>query len=135
MGDLASGPVLDSDVLIDYLRGAGPGRDLVRALIKGAGYRVTAVTAFELALGRSYRANPRPVHVLLAAPLLMLTRKAGLRGGALLGELRGGGEEIGVRDAMQAGICLEAGATLVTRNVSHFGRVPGLRLSHPEELL
>lgn len=132
---MASGPVLDSDVLIDYLRGAGPGRDLVRALIRGAGYRVTAITAFELALGRSYRANPRPVHALLAAPLLTLTRKAGLRGGSLLGELRRRGDAIDVRDAMQAGICLETGATLVTRNVAHFERVSGLQISHPVELI
>jgi len=116
--------------LIDYLRGADPGRDLVRGLIRGAGYRVTAVTAFELSLGRSYRENPRPVHALLAAPLLSLTRKAGLRAGSLLGELRRAGMTIDVRDAMQAGICLEAGATLVTRNVSHFERVPDLRLCH-----
>jgi tRNA(fMet)-specific endonuclease VapC len=134
VGDVAGRPVLDSDVLIDYLRGAGPGRDLVRSLIHGAGYRVTAVTAFELALGRSYRENPRPVHALLATPLLTLTRKAGLRGGALLSELRGDGEAIDVRDAMQAGICLEVGATLVTRNVAHFERVPGLRFSRPDEL-
>jgi tRNA(fMet)-specific endonuclease VapC len=135
VGELASGPVLDSDVLIDYLRGAGPGRDLVRSLIRGDGYRVTAVTAFELALGRSYRENPRPVHALLATPLLTLTRKAGLRGGALLGELRRNGEAIDVRDAMQAGICLETGMTLVTRNVAHFERVPDLQLSHPTELI
>jgi len=120
--------------LIDYLRGAGPGRDLVRTLIGGAGYRVTAVTAFELALGRSYRENPRPVHAILAAPLLTLTRKAGLRGGALLGELRRGGTAIDVRDAMQAGICLETASTLVTRHVSHFERVPGLQIVHPTEL-
>jgi tRNA(fMet)-specific endonuclease VapC len=132
---LASRPVLDSDVLIDYLRGTGPGRDLVRALIQGVGYRVTAVTAFELALGRSYRENPRPVHALLAAPLLTLTRKAGLRSGALLGELQRSGETIDVRDAMQAGICLESGTTLVTRNVSHFERIPGLQLSHPDDLI
>jgi tRNA(fMet)-specific endonuclease VapC len=131
---LAGGPVLDSDVLIDYLRGGGPGRDLVRAL-PPVGYRVTAVTAFELALARSYGENPRPVHALLGAPALALTRRAGLRAGELLGELRRGGAAIDVRDAMQAGICLEAAATLVTRNVSHFERVPGLRLSHPTELL
>lgn len=132
---MASRPVLDSDVLIDYLRGNGPGRDLIRALVRGSGYRVTAVTAFELALGHSYRENPGPVHALLAAPVLTLTRKAGLRGGVLLGELRRAGEGIGVRDAMQAAICLESGATLVTRNVSHFERVPRLRFSHPAELI
>jgi tRNA(fMet)-specific endonuclease VapC len=134
MGELA-GPVLDSDVLIDYLRGAGPGRDLVKSLIQGGGYRVTAVTAFELSLGHSYRENPRPVHALLSAPSLALTRKAGLRAGALLGELRREGAPIDVRDAMQAGICLEASATLVTRNVSHFERVPGLLISLPAEAL
>jgi len=134
MGDLA-GPVLDSDVLIDYLRGAGPGRVLVRSLAAGAGYRVTAVTAFELALGRSYRDNPRPVHALLATPLLTLTRKAGLRGGSLLSELRRCGEAIDIRDALQAGICLESGATLITRNTSHFERIPGLLLSHPAALI
>ncbi len=130
---MASGPVLDSDILIDYLRGAGPGRDLVPALARGPGYWVTAVTAFELALGRTYRENPSPVHSLLAAPVLTLTRKAGLRGGALLGDLRSRGEAIDVRDAMQAGICLEADVPLVTRNVAHFERVTGLRLSHPAD--
>ncbi len=131
---MAGGPVLDSDVLIDYLRGEGPGRDLLRHLAPALGYRVTAVSAFELALGRSYRERPRPVHSLLAAPLLTLTRKAALRSGALLSDLRGGGVGIDVRDAMQAGICLEAGATLVTRNASHFERVPGLKLAHPTDL-
>jgi tRNA(fMet)-specific endonuclease VapC len=133
VGELAE-PVLDSDVLIDYLRGAGPGRDLVRSLIRGSGYRVTAVTAFELSLGSSYRENPRPVHALLAAPVLTLTRRAGLRAGSLLGELRRAGVTIDVRDAMQAGICLETGGTLVTRNVSHFERVPGLSLSSPADM-
>jgi tRNA(fMet)-specific endonuclease VapC len=131
---MAAGPVLDSDVLIDYLRGKDPGRELVRSLIQGTGYRVTAVTAFELALGRSYRENPRPVHALLAAPLLTLSRRAALRGGELLSELRRAGAAIDVRDAMQAGICLETGTTLVTRNGSHLDRVPGLRISHPGEL-
>jgi tRNA(fMet)-specific endonuclease VapC len=131
--DVARGPVLDSDVLIDYLRGAGPGRALIRTLARGMGYRVTAVTAFELALGRAYRDNPRPVHILLAAPVLTLTRRAGLRGGALLQELRSQGRAIDIRDAMQAGICLEADASLVTRNVSRFERVRGLHVVHPDD--
>lgn len=132
---MAGGPVLDSDLLIDYLRGTGPGRDLVRVLATGVGYQVTAVSAFELALGRSYRDNPRPVHALLATTLLPLTRKAALRGGALLAALRSHGEAIDIRDAMQAGICLEANAILVSRNPAHFKRIPGLRLAHPTELL
>lgn len=128
-------PVLDSDVLVDYLRGAGPGHELVRSLLRATGYRVTAISAFELALGRSYRMDPRSVHALLAAPLLTLTRTAGLRAGSLLQELRASGEPIEVRDAMQAGICLEAGVSFVTRNTAHFKRIPDLDLAHPAELV
>lgn len=131
---MAERPVLDSDVLIDFLRGAGPGCEVVRSLARGGGYRVTGVTAFELALGRAYRRDPRPVHTVLAVPLLPLGREAGLRAGDLLAELRGAGRALDVRDAMQAGICLAAGATLVTRNAAHFNRVRGLRVVDPAEL-
>jgi predicted nucleic acid-binding protein len=132
VGDVATAPVLDSDVLIDHLRDAGPGRELVDALGVTSGFRITAVTAFELALGHSYAHDPAPADALLNAPLLMLTREAGLRGGAMLRELRALGVGIEIRDAMQAGICLEAGAPLVTRNVRHFARVPGLRVVQPD---
>lgn len=49
--------------------------------------------------------------------------------------LRSEGHAIGIRDAMQAGICLDAGRALVTRNLRHFERVPELRAVHPERWL
>lgn len=128
-------PVLDSDVLIDYLRGAGPGCDLVRSLRPALGYRVTSVSAFEVALGRSYFSDPRPANALLAAPCLSLSRSAALLAGALLHELRSSGGGLEIRDAMQAGICIDAGAPLVTRNRRHFERVDGLRAVDPVEWL
>ena len=128
---MAATPVLDSDVLIDHLRDAGPGRELVDELATSSGYLITAVTAFELALGRDYAHDPAQADALMAVPCLMLTREAAVVGGALLRELRGMGAGIDVRDAMQAGICLEAGAPLVTRNIRHFSRVPGLRATEP----
>lgn len=133
MGDVAVVPVLDTDILIDYLRGAGPGWKLVRELRATLGFQVTAVTAFELALGSGYRRDPAPVDALLAVRLLALTRGTAVRAGSLSRELRADGAGIDVRDAMQAGICLEAGAPLVTRNVRHFARVPGLRVVEAQE--
>jgi tRNA(fMet)-specific endonuclease VapC len=130
---MADRPVLDSDVLIDYLRGAGPGLELVDALRQTVGFLVTAISAFELAAGRSYARDPAPVHALLRVPLLGLTRTAGLRAGALFRALRSEGHGIEVRDAMQAGVCLEARRALVTRNLGHFERVGGLRVVHPED--
>lgn len=128
---MEAAPVLDSDVLIDYLRGAGPGRDLLRQIRDSLAFRITTVTAFELALGRSYAHEPAPADALMAAPCLALTREAALRGGTVLRELRAINAEIEIRDAMQAGICLEAGLPLITRNVRHFSRVPGLRVVEP----
>ena len=128
---MASAPVLDSDVLIDHLRDAGAGRELVDKLAGTSGFYVSAVSAFELALGRGHERNPEAAGALLAVPCLPLTREAAVRGGALLRELRAAGEGIDVRDAMQAAICLEAGTPLVTSNIRHFARVPGLLVSEP----
>ena len=132
MGELAVRPVLDTDVLIDYLRGSGPGRDLLQRLAGSLAFRVTAVSAFELALGASYAADPRPVRALVSVPCLPLGRRAALRAGALVHDLRAVRREIGMRDAMQAAICLEADLPLVTSNARHFERVEGLEVVQPE---
>jgi tRNA(fMet)-specific endonuclease VapC len=133
MGDMGVSPVLDSDVLIDFLRGRGAGNELMRELAPSLGFRVTAVTAFELALGQGYARDPRSVDALLSAPCLMLTREAALSAGRLLRKLRSDGTGIDIRDAMQAGICIEADVPLITRNARHFERVPHLQITHPAD--
>ena len=135
MGELVGRPVLDTDVLIDYLRGSGAGAELLSRLRETLAYRVTAVSAFELALGCSFAADAAPVRAVLSVPCLSLGRRAGLRAGSLLADLRAHGREIGMRDSMQAAICLEAGLTLVTRNVRHFDRIDSLHVVHPSEWL
>lgn len=129
MGDVATAPVLDSDVLIDYLRGTGAGWELLRRIRDTLEFKITAVTAFELALGKTFAQDA--AQALLAAPCLMLTREAGVRAGSLMRELRAAGAGIDVRDAMQAGICLHSEAPLITRNLRHFSRVPGLDVIAP----
>jgi tRNA(fMet)-specific endonuclease VapC len=130
VGDVAEQPVVDTDVLVDYLRGRGPGAELLARLGRG-GYSVTAISALELALGAAHRLDPRPVQALLDAPTLALTPRGGLLGGEALARLRGDGRGIDVRDALQAGVCLDANLPLVTRNVRRFDRVPGLRVVRP----
>jgi len=127
-----STPVLDTDVLIDYLRGSGPGVDLVARLGR-RGYSITAITTFELALGTAHRRNPAPVLTLLDAPTLALSPRAGLRSGETLSRLRQEGKGIDIRDALQAGICMDAKRPLITRNLRHFTRVPGLTVFLPDD--
>jgi tRNA(fMet)-specific endonuclease VapC len=133
MGELGVRPVLDTDVLIDYLRGSGPGLELLSSLVPNLAYRVTAVSAFELALGRSYAVDPGPVNALISVPCLPLGRRAGVGAGALLHDLRAAGHEIGMRDAMQASICVDADLPLVTRNTRQFEPVKGLEVIEPDQ--
>jgi len=125
-------PVVDTDILIDYLRGRGPGAELLERLGRH-GYLITAVSTFELALGTSHSADARPVMALLDAPSLALTPRAGMRGGEILASLRRDGMGIDIRDALQAGVCVDANRLLVTRNLRHFNRVPGLTALAPED--
>lgn len=54
--------------------------------------------------------------------------EAARRAGAVRRDLSGQGPDIGMADSLIAGICLERGAPLLTRNRSHFERVEGLGL-------
>lgn len=60
--------------------------------------------------------------------VLPLTLQASERAGELLAELAFSGKLIEYRDAMIAGIVLESGMTFVTRNKSHFERIPKLKI-------
>jgi len=126
-----SRPVVDTDILIDYLRGRGPGAGLLDQL-GPRGYLVTAISAFELALGSSHGQDRRPVLALLDTSALGLSPAAGLRSGEILAALRAKGTAIDVRDALQAGICVEANRPLVSKNHRHFARIAELRLFGPE---
>ena len=128
---MAGEPVLDTDVLIDYLRGAGPGRDLLRRLTPALSFRTTAVSAFELALGASYERDRDAIDAIFTR-CLALERPAAALAGLIQRRLRAAGAPIDVRDALQAGICLASGTPLVTRNVSHFARVEGLVVVAPD---
>jgi tRNA(fMet)-specific endonuclease VapC len=51
-----------------------------------------------------------------------------LRAGEVAATLRAAGQDIGMADCLQAGICLKFDLPFATRNRRHFTRVEGLRL-------
>jgi predicted nucleic acid-binding protein len=111
--------LLDTDVLIDHLRGA---REL-RPPSGVASYSV--VTRCELYSGRA--ADEREIDRLLSAfRELPVDRSVAERAGRLR-------RETGVRtpDVLIAATALVHGVALMTRNVRDFERVPGLRLAAP----
>lgn len=130
MVDVAHGLVVaDTDVVIDFLRGGEPGASALRGPLSEDRLRFTAVTAFELRVGTDFLDRRRDIVSLLAGRTLPLDALAAIRGGEVYARLRQAGEEIGIKDSLQAGICLRYELELLTRNIAHFRRVLGLRLA------
>jgi len=123
--------VVDADVLIDALeRGREPARLRVARLLAAGDLAVTAVTVYELTCGGTTtdRALDRIRTALAPATVLPVTRDAAYLAAAANRYLEARGQAIATPDTLVAGVCLEAGLPLLTRNVRHFERVPGLRL-------
>lgn len=121
--------VVDTDLVIDYLRGRGPGAEVVRDLLVRRTLRLTAVTAFELRLGTDFLDRHGEIMRLFRSRTLPVDLAGAIRGGEVFGLLRSQGREIGMADSIQAGICLRHALPLATRNRAHFSRVEGLELA------
>jgi tRNA(fMet)-specific endonuclease VapC len=125
---LAGLVVVDTDLVIDFLRGAGDGVPLVRELIGDGRFRVTAITAFELRLGADFLPRREEIMRMLRARTVPLDLPSALRAGEVFSTLKSAGTGIGMADCMLAGICLRHDLPLATRNSRHFERVEGLQL-------
>ena len=121
--------IADTDVLIDFLRGTGAAERLEVELSTGR-LCTTAVTAFELWAGANSPQQIAIVETLLAAvTILPLDASSARRAGEVRRDLERSGTTIGMADSLIAGIALDHGAILITRNQKHYQRVPGLKLS------
>ena len=91
----------------------------------------TAITAGELLYGAAKRGSPglaERVRRLISSAVAVLPfdMAAAEIYGSLRSELEAGGKRLYEPDLRIASIVLASGLTLVTGNVRHFGRVPGL---------
>jgi predicted nucleic acid-binding protein len=113
--------LLDTDVLVDHLRGH-------RRLIVGKDIvHVSSITRAELYAG-SGSDEPRVRRLLEPMTELAVERRVAERAGRIR-------RSNGVRlpDALIAGTAIEHGLTLVTRNTRDFSGVRGLKLRTPAE--
>jgi predicted nucleic acid-binding protein len=112
--------VADSDVLIEAMeRGREPAASRVAALLRRGDLATTAVSVYELTAGpRTTAAQLELLHVWLA-PLAVLpvTRGSADVSAAVHRHLARRGEAIPVPDTLIAGVCIENGLPLLTRNV------------------
>jgi len=123
---------LDTDFIIDLLRRKSDAeRKLEELTSDGDRLTTTALNASELFKG-AYNCS-KPVqeaknvrHLLDTLDILEFSIAASETFGKLSIDLKRNGTEIGDFDLLIASIALTHGETLLTRNVRHFSRVPGL---------
>lgn len=126
--------VADSDVLIDFLRGAGAGARRVAIELETRSFATTAITAFELRSGARTARQRKAVELLLDAMTILPFGAEEARVAAdLRQKVESSGRPIGMADYMIAAVCIAAGGVLLTRNRKHFERVDGLKLGHVGE--
>jgi tRNA(fMet)-specific endonuclease VapC len=122
--------VADTDVLIDFLSGSEPMASRIAIELEHADLHTTAITRFELVAGaRSARQQVAVANLLAALPVLPLDAAAADRAAAVRLALEAKGEPIGMADCLIAGIVLEHGGILLTRNKRYFKRVDGFSVS------
>lgn len=121
--------VADSDVLIDALRGREPAASRISRELRTGDLATTVVSAFELLSGARTDSERDKVQRLLSPlPIFPLDQDASLVAAEIRRILEAAGSGIGMADYLIAGICMTRPASLLTRNLKHFGRVSGLSL-------
>ena len=122
--------IADTDVLIDYLEGRGPGAEAVFQALRRDQLQTTTINYFELLAGaRRPRQQESILALLESIQVLPLDVDGARRVDEVRQQLERSGIGIGMGDSLIAGIALARGATLLTRNQRHFERVPGLPLA------
>ncbi len=125
--------LLDTDYVVNFLRGRNATVPFVNSLTDAGTARVSAITVAEVLEGIFFGRNPVAAERafqtwLRSVPVLDVNQDVARNFAHLRGELRQLGQIIQDMDLLIAATALHHDLTLVTRNQRHFGRVPGIRL-------
>jgi tRNA(fMet)-specific endonuclease VapC len=132
--EVEAGIVLDTDVLVSDLRG----KTSVLRELEGKDPATTVVNAFELFHGayksKESSANLSATRGLLGSLRLVgLSVKAAERAGEVLAQAQKSGQAIEIRDLLIGCIAREEGLSILTHNVKHFRKIPGLTVLDADE--
>jgi tRNA(fMet)-specific endonuclease VapC len=128
--------LVDTDWVVDWLSGQQRAIDLL-AQLSVEGLAISALTYAEIYEGVYYGRDPRAAEAVFKrflqdVPVLMINRSVLKRYAMLRGDLRRRGLLIGDPDSLIAATALFHNLSLVTRNLAHFQRVPGLAIYSPQ---
>jgi len=131
---------LDTDILIDYMRKPSDAtqRIMNAALNRKLSICTTSINTFEILLGAHL--HPKPAQIiedtedfLNQLEIINFDYETSFEASRIMAHLRQRGQIIEIRDLFVACICKINNFLLVTRNLKHYKRVPGLRVMTPQQ--
>jgi len=127
-----AGALIDSDVLIDVLKGRQSAAAWIAEYSRDNLLITSSVNVFELARGwDSDRATEAGMALLREFIILPLDTRAALEAAMIDTELQQRGTPLDAGDLLIAGMARANGLAITTRNVRHFGRIEGLEVVTP----
>ena len=126
--------VIDTDILVDFLRGNREATSLISRLEERR-FRLatTAVNEFELYYGAHKSKEPEKAIALTRQLLgrlvvLPLTSNSAKKAGHIYAKLERQGTPIGLRDTLIGAIAQTRDFSVATKNLNHFQKIDGLQL-------
>ncbi len=116
---------LDSDVMFDFLKGNKATVEKIRHYVEHEDLSITAVTFFELV--SSIKRKGRVLRILDSLTLLPFDKEAALRANRLYESLQKKKAEVGMRELVNAAICVNNEALLYTKNRAPYEGIDGLK--------
>ena len=133
---------LDTDVLIDYLRKPSETVKLLIEKIYQSKISVytTTVNSFEIWLGTLLAPKPEELiketeEFLGQFEILNFNYEASVEASCTMVKLRKQGQTIEIRDLFVGSTSKVSGMPVITRNIKHYKRIPGLMVLTPEETI
>ena len=130
--------IVDTDILVDYLRGKEKSTKLLDNYKKKEAVETTDINVFELYHG-AYKMNKSTKKVsnlkgfLNNIKVYSTSEDSMEMAGKLAAELETDGEKIGAKDVLISGIALVENKKVLTRNKKHFRKIDNLELAEKEE--
>ncbi|MCX9012371.1 MAG: PIN domain-containing protein [Candidatus Methanoperedens sp.] len=123
--------VLDTNFLVDLLNEDPAASRIADSFQKP---KTTIINVFELYYGAGRSAKPEEntskIDILLKSiGILEFDRYSALKAGAIQAKLMNSGRPVDPMDVLIAGIVIANNEEIITRDINHFSRIPGLRYS------
>ncbi len=125
---------LDTDVVIELLRGDRKIIRKIKSLEKGTAISITGLTVYELYKGIVYIGDEKreleAENFMSSVEILQMDLKAEKKAAEIYADLRKRGEILNDADLLIAATVMVNNSTLVTNNTGHFKRIKDLRLEN-----